>query len=97
MRKIQNNSPNHVPPWINFLEEKGNKFLGRRGLSCHEEQLSPRSNFFWGKGIKLPWGASSQMFEKKSARNKLCPNQMFFTPLESSKILDIKNDHAFFI
>lgn len=37
------------------------------------------------------------MFEKKSARNKLCPNQMFFTPLESSKILDIKNDHAFFI
>jgi hypothetical protein len=70
MRRRQNDSPNHVPSWINFPEEKGNKFLRRGGLSCHEEQLSPRSKFFWGKGIKFsvgsnfPWGATSQMFEK---------------------------------
>jgi hypothetical protein len=59
MRRRQNDSPNHAPPWINFPEEKGNKFLRRRGLSCHEEQLFPRRHLFGGKGIKLPWGVIS--------------------------------------
>jgi hypothetical protein len=87
-------TPTMFPSWINFLKENGNKFLRRRD---HEEQLSPRSNFFWGKGFKLPWGTSSQMFEKKVQGTNFVQIKCSLYQLESFQNINIKNDLAFFI
>ncbi len=87
-------TPTMFPSWINFLKENGNKFLRRRD---HEEQLSPRSNFFWGKGFKLPWGATSQMFEKKVQGTNFFQIKCSLYQLESFQNINIKNHLAFFI
>jgi hypothetical protein len=31
IRRRQNGNPNHVPRWSNFIEKKGNNFLGEEG------------------------------------------------------------------